>query len=67
MPPKPPVNLPRVMRKLGVIEEKLDLAITGYGERLDKLESGHADHQTKISKLQQNMRWVFRKLGGGEP
>jgi len=52
----------RVMRLLKTINEKLDLAITGHGDRIQKLETGHADHESRLTTVERTLRWVVGKI-----
>jgi hypothetical protein len=55
------------MRFLRVIDEKLDVVISGHGERLQKLEAGHADHEARLTTIEQAVKWLSGKLTGRKP
>lgn len=52
----------RSMALLRTINEKLDLAITGHGHRIQRLESADADKETRLSTLEQTVKWLVRKI-----
>lgn len=67
MPGKPgkPDHPARIMRLLQTMNEKLDVAISGHGGRIQKLEAGHVDHETRLSTLERTVKWVVGKIEGG--
>jgi DNA sulfur modification protein DndD len=51
------------IRQLGNEQDRLERAITMYGDRLTKF----ADDEAKIGKEQNRLAGILRRLGGGEP
>lgn len=59
-----PNELSRAMRLLRSMDEKLDVALSGHGERLDKLEKGQAEHEARLTTVERTLRWVVGKIEG---
>lgn len=51
------------IRQLGNEQDRLERAITGYSDRLNRF----AEDEAKIGKEQNRLAGILRKLGGGEP
>ena len=52
---------PRVLRWLRTIDEKLDMVLTGHGERLTKLEAVQAEHVKTLADHGRLIRWLCKK------
>jgi hypothetical protein len=54
--------LKRTLRYVRSIDEKLDLVLTGHGERIDKLETVQAKHEKTLADHRRLIRWLCKKV-----
>lgn len=58
-------DLARSMRLLKTIDEKLDMALTGHGERITNLETVTAKHEKTLADHGRLIRWLCKKVERG--